>query len=256
MHLRHRAGDPARVEVPPAHARAPGEAFVDVALDRRFPETVIRRVDGELARLRRHLDVRMRQQEFAQRRVEREAGHAIAHAEHEHRRRPVQRVAGGHLGRARLQEVAFDDVAPAVDGILRRAQDGEDAADRDVDVDAARAVERIEHEQVLAAGMRWGHLERVRHLLRRHARELAAPLVHADEEIAADAARRPGRAGFLLQRVAQPALRDDACDRLAGERDVEDQCVEVAARLRESTAFLDQVACQRPASGHGHGCLP
>src|SRR5690606_10077787 len=46
-----------------------------------------------------------------------------------------------------------------------------------------------------------------------------------------------------------------ASDGLAGDRDVQDQCIELAAGLREAQALLDQVLRQRAFFRQGHRAL-
>ena len=136
----------------------------------------------------------------------------------------------------------------------------EDAAHRDVDVDVAAAVQRVEDEQVLAARVGARDLLRLVHLLAGHAGQVAVPLVHADEDLVAQHVQRllhlalhvespPAGTRRRAQRVAQLAEGDDARDGLAGQRDVEDQRVEVAAGGGEAAALLDQVAREGPAVG-------
>ena len=99
----------------PRGAALAGQALVDVALDRRLPEALVGGVDRELAACPRGSRMSgMREHEVAELAVEREAVRAVADREHEHRRRAVDRVAGGDLLRARLQEVARPAVASAV----------------------------------------------------------------------------------------------------------------------------------------------
>ena len=57
------------------------------------------------------------------------------------------------------------------------------------------------------------------------------------------------------QRITQRAKCNDARNGLAGQRDVQDQRVQVATGGGEASAFLDQVAGQRPAVRQGHGGL-
>ena len=73
----------------------------------------------------------MREQELADRRIEREAVRALPRRVHEHRARAVDDVARGHLTTAGLQHVLELTVAAARD----LADDGEDRADRHVHVD-------------------------------------------------------------------------------------------------------------------------
>ena len=135
--------------------------------------------------------------------------------------------------------------------------------DRDVDVDIARPVERVEHQQVLAAGVGGRDLVRPIHLLRSHAGQMTRPLGRADEDLIADDIERllhfalhvdlrvrlRGGDELTAHRVAQLAEGHGARDRLGRERDVEDQRVERAARLRKAAALFDQVLRQRPSIG-------
>jgi hypothetical protein len=89
----------------------------------------------------------MGQDELADVLIQREAVDAVAGGQHHHGRRAVKGITGGHLLGAGLQEVAHGGLFDAA----RAAQDGEDGADGDVDVDVGGAVERVEGDQVLAA---------------------------------------------------------------------------------------------------------
>jgi hypothetical protein len=105
--------------------------------------------------------------------------------------------------------------------------------------------------------------QRVRHvhLFGRHAREVAAPFGGADEERVAQHVHRlllfaldidaAGRA----ERVGQRAEGDLARDRLAGQRDIGDERVQVAGGARMASAFLDQELGKRGFSSGGHGSL-
>src|SRR5947209_8773850 len=97
----------------------------------------------------------MREQELADRWIERESVRALAGGVHQHGARPIEDVARGNLAAARLQHVLELTVAAARD----LADDREDGADRDVHVDVRRAVERIEEQAVLAALERLGNLD-------------------------------------------------------------------------------------------------
>mmetsp|Transcript_38700 Transcript_38700/g.90534 ORF Transcript_38700/g.90534 Transcript_38700/m.90534 type:complete len:397 (+) Transcript_38700:1162-2352(+) len=248
VRLGHHAGDPAHVEVLAARPGLAGQALIHIACDRLLPESAVGAVDRELLGVGWHLDVLVRQHELTEIRVQREAGHAVADSQHEHRRRAIERIAGGHLRGTGLQEVGFGHVAATVDHVLRRTQDREDAADRNVHVDIGRAVQRVEHEQVLAAREDLRNLARRVHLFRSHARQLAVPLVHVQENLVGQHVQRFLHLSLYVDRAAfgrnghaavERAVGDDARDGLAGDRDVEDQRVEVAAGLREAAAFLD-----------------
>src|SRR6185503_2268146 len=83
-------------------------------------------------------DVRMREQEFADGGIEREAVHALAGRVDQHCARPIQDVAGGDLRAPGLQAIVERArTAPRLAAMNRKER-----ADGDVDADVARAVER------------------------------------------------------------------------------------------------------------------
>ena len=92
----------------------------------------------------RDAHVRMGEDELTQRGLQREAVHTPTDGQHEHRRRAVDRVAGGDLRRARLEEIRLGHVTTGVDRRLRSAQDREHAGRRST-------VERSRHGKVSAA---------------------------------------------------------------------------------------------------------
>jgi hypothetical protein len=65
----------------------------------------------------------------------------------------------------RAEEIFSLDIAAGVDHVLRRTQDGEDAAHLTFTSMLLAAVQRVEHQQVLAAGVLSGDLIGVVHLL-------------------------------------------------------------------------------------------
>ena len=115
--------------------------------------------------------------------VEGEAVDAVADGEHEHRGRAVDREARRHLVAPRLQERGLVRLAHLAVGRLRAAQDREDGADRDVDVDVGRAVERVEQQQVLAARVVRRDRPRLLHLLGGERGEVAAPFVRLEQDL-------------------------------------------------------------------------
>jgi hypothetical protein len=95
---------------------------------------------------------------------------------------------------------------------------------------------------------------------------VAVPLVHAQEDLVGQHVQRllhlalhvdsppaGGRVGGDV--VIRAPEGDDARDRLAGQRHVQDQGVQVTAGVGEAAALLDQVARESPASRQGHGGL-
>ena len=96
--------------------------------------------------------------------VEGESVNALAGGEDQHGGRPVQGEARAHLSRTRLEKVLDSRLGSRVGA----AQDREDRADRDVGVNVARTVERVEHEQVFSAPLAFRDRVDVRHLFGRH----------------------------------------------------------------------------------------
>jgi len=82
----------------------------------------------------------MRQQEFANLRIEREAVYSLPGGVHHHRAGSVDHVARSNLTTAGLEHVLH--LAASATGDL--AQHGEDRPHRNVDVDVGRSVQRIE----------------------------------------------------------------------------------------------------------------
>jgi hypothetical protein len=92
----------------------------------------------------RDADVLVRQDERADRRVQREAVHALAPRQDELRRATVHAVTSGHQLVARLQDVLEAALAQLVALV-----DGEDRARRHIAVNVGRAVQRVERDAVL-----------------------------------------------------------------------------------------------------------
>jgi hypothetical protein len=132
----------------------------------------------KLAGVGRYLQVRCVGYEAADFPIEREAVRALADADDEHGRRPVNGIAGSHLPEARLQVVGSGRRA-----VLLVPQHREDGAHRNVDVGVRGAIERIEREQVAAAGVLRRHCIRLLELLGHHAGEQPAPLAAADHDL-------------------------------------------------------------------------
>ena len=178
-------------------------------------------------------DVRVRQHEGAGLAVEREAVYAVADGEHEHRGRAVDREAGRDLAASRAAGRPARRARRCV-GRLRAAQHREDRADRDVDVDVRRAVERVEQQQVLAARDSASGSDAVRPSPRRRSRRGCRPIRSPragsrSRSRRASSAPRPARSAVpaIAEAVGERALADARADRLAGARDDLDQQAQV-----------------------------
>ncbi len=177
MHVGHHRGDPAHVVVLAQRAVLAGQQLADIALHRLFPVALVGHVDGEFGGALRNAEVLVGKHEAAQLTIQGEAHHAVAESQNQHGLRAVDGVAGGNLLGPRLQEGFLAECVVLTETGIRAAQHGEDGADRDVDVDIARAVQRVEDQQIGTLRVLAGNLVGVVHFLGRHAGQVAAPLV-------------------------------------------------------------------------------
>src|SRR5262245_33794584 len=109
------------------------------------PTLLVSFVDAVTLAALRNANVLVRQQEFAERRIEGEAMHSAARGVDEHRARAVDDVSRGDLVTTLLEAIFQLSVLPG----RPLAMDGEDRAEARVDVDVGRAVERVEQQHVL-----------------------------------------------------------------------------------------------------------
>ena len=247
--FRHHGGDPAHVEVLAAHAGLAFEQFGDVALHRGFPMTHVRAVDRELLRGAFDADVFAREDEGARRRVEREHDDAAPEREDELGLGAVHAVAGGDLVAAGLQEVGFNAVALRTHAGEHR----EDRADRDVDVDVRRAVERIEGDQVRAHGAVFRNAHHGFDFFAQHAADRARARDRLDEDVVADhvelllvfALNVRGAGG--TQNARERAVAHLEADRLAGFRNARQKTGEHRVEAVEGL-FAGEILVQR--EGH------
>ena len=128
------------------------------ALHRRGPAVPVALVDAVVLADIGGADAGVREQELADRGVEREAVHALASGVDQHRARAVEDVPGRRLAIPRLQAVTLGRALLLAGDA---AVDREDRADRDVDVDVHRAVERIVEQHVLALLLPRAHARRL-----------------------------------------------------------------------------------------------
>ena len=250
MGFGHHGGDPTHVEVFAARTGLARQTFVHVALDRLLPKAAVGGVDGELLCVGGDLNFFVRELELAQVGVQGEAVHARAHGQHKHCGGAIQGITRGDLLCAGLQEILTDHLTTRIDHRLGRTQDAENRANADVDVDVARTIQRVEHQEVLALGVGLGNGVRAVHFLGRHARQVTAPLIGFDEDVVADDVEfflclaLHVDAGLLVtvvaQHIAQGAVRDAARDGFTGQRHVQNQGVEVASGVGVSATLFDQ----------------
>ena len=144
---------------------------------------LVRHIDGKFLRLGRNARVVSREHPRTHFAVEREDGNAFAHRQHHLGLRAVHTIPCGSLGRARLQEVGLGHLMGGATVSNWLAQHRKDGANADVDVDIARAIERVKQQQVFTLGIAVRHdMDRV-HLFAGHGRQVAAPLIGFDQHL-------------------------------------------------------------------------
>jgi hypothetical protein len=163
----------------------------------------------------------------------------------------TRRVCGPEDGKARgdlvapgLQEVVLADGAARRLG--RRLQDGKDGADGEIDIDVARAVDRVEQEQVFAPRVAVGDEVDGLHLLRRHGGEVAAPLVGLQERLVGDHVELLLHLALdvlgveIAEHAAERALVDRMADGLAGARHDLDQQAQLGGQGGLAALLFDE----------------
>src|SRR3990170_2316117 len=213
----------------------------------RLPLSVIRIIDREIPSDSRDPNVRMREQELAQRWVEREAVRALPRGVDEHCARAIDDVARGDLPAARLQHVLH--LAAAAAGDL--AHDREDRSNRHVDVDVRRSIERIEQKAVLPATEVLRYVDDVRLFLRGHGAEAPAVINRLDDYLVGEDVELLLR---LALHVLQVGRAEDVGkarasnlvgDHLGGEREVVKQAGQLTRRLGVEFFLLDDESLDR-----------
>src|SRR6185437_1183605 len=209
-----------------------------------IPHLFVRIVDGEIPAVLRYPDVRVRQEKFADLRIQREAVHALARGVDHHRAGAVDHVARRHLAATRLQHVLHLPASTARD----LAQNGEDGAHRNVDVDIGRPVQRIEEETVLAATEVVRNLDDVRLFLRRHGAEAAAVVQGLDDHVVGEHVQLLLNLALYIMvfggtdYVRQAGHADLVGDHLGRERDVVQQPGQLTRSFGIQVFLLDYVA--------------
>ena len=161
-----------------------------------------------------------------------------------------------------MQEVGLHHIGAGVGA----AQDGEDAAHRDVHVDVAGAVQRVKHQEVFAARVLRRDLVGQVHFLGGHASQVAGPFGALDEDLVAqhvelflglalhiDAGAASGV--VVAHDAAQLAKGPGPGNRLAGDGNVQDQGIEVAAGVGKAAPLFNEELGQRGAVAQGHRSL-
>ena len=178
--------------------------------------------------------------------------HTVASGQHQHSLRAIHGVASGDLLAAWLQEVLFGRLSHAV-GCL---EDREDGTNRDIDVDIAGAIERIEHQQIFALGITVGDRVNGFHFLGCHAGQMAAPFVGFQQDFIGNhiqlllyLALHVFTTG-AAQHFTQRALADRMADALAGPADDFDQQAQLGGNLVMQALLLDQMLGKTDAFAH------
>jgi siderophore synthetase component len=137
----------------------------------------------------------------------------------------------------------------------------EDGADRDVHIDVRAAIERVEHEHVLAVRIARGDRDDLVVLLARHHADMAARLDAADERAVRHVIELLHRLALDVhgtcrtEHISQARLRHLAADDAAGEREALEEPGEITARTRDAALTLEDVAIECPAKFVGAcGC--
>jgi hypothetical protein len=187
--------------------------------------------------------------------IEGEAMGALAHRDHQHRRRSIDGVARGHLAAAGLQIVGRGRRRRAV-----VAQHRENGADGNVHVGVRGAVERIEDQQIAAARVLFRHGVGLIQFFGGHAGDQAAPFAAADHHVVRQHIELLLRFALhvlgadIAQVTAQRPFGRHRRDRLDRRRHVHQQRTQVGGAL-DAVQLLDQEFRERGAS-QVHGQTP
>jgi len=163
--------------------------------------------------------------------------------------RAVDGVTGGDLLGARLQEGFLAEGVVLAEAGIRAAQHREDGADRDVHVDVAGAVQRVEDQQIGALRVFAGNLVSVVHFLGSHAGQVAAPLVGFQQDFVGEHVELflhfalHVLAAGAAQHAAQRALGNLVADRLARARHDLDEKAQIRRGV-VAASLLDEVATE------------
>ena len=184
----------------------------------------------------------MSQHEFADVAIQREAVDALAGGQNQDGSRAVDAETGRYLRGALLHEILGGNGLLA----LGSAHDGEDGPDRQVDLDVAGAIQRIEGNQVLALGEFVRNLDDFIVFLGRHGGQVASPLQRANEDVVGqhvefllDFALDVFRTNHIEIASQSPAVHF-MTDAFAGGSHVVQQQREFTGGTRNLPLFVDQ----------------
>ena len=205
------------------------------------PQLFVRVVHRHVPAVIGNRDVRVREQELADRGIEREAVDALAGRVHEHRTRAVNYVPRRHLAAARLEHVLKLAVTSARD----LPDDGEDRSHGNVYVDVRRAIERIEEQTILAALEVLRDLNDAWLLFGRHGAQPAAVIHRLDDDLIGQNVELLLHftlhvLGFRgTQDVRQPGASYFVRDHLRGNREVVKDSRQLAGGFGMQPLFFD-----------------
>ena len=186
--------------------------------------------------------------------IQREAVHTRTNRQHEHRRRAVHRITCCNLRGAGQKKGLLGDFTHC----FRRFEHRKNGADGYVDVDIGRPIKRIEQQQIFALWIAIWNLVNRLHLLARHAREMAAPLVGLHQDVVRDDVELflDFALNILSARAAEHAgqrtFADVHRDGLAGASDDFDQEPQFGLDGVRRPLLFNQKLGQRGAT-HGRG---
>ena len=190
----------------------------------------------------------MREQELADRRIQREAVRPLPRGVHEHRARAVDHVARGHLLASRLQQVRHLAARAARD-FLRSTEKIVPTGTFTSMFDEPSSGSNREH--VLAALEAVGDRDDVRLFLRRHRAQAAAVIHRLDDHLV----RKHVELGLDLalhvlrlvgaEDVGEAGAAHLVRDHLGGERHIVEDAGQLTRRLRVQPLLLDDVAIDR-----------
>ena len=235
--------DPAHVVVLAERAVAPGIQIGDILLDRLMPMSRVGGVDRIFLGVGRDHHAVGGQPPGAGFAIEGKAGHAVADRQHQQRRGAIDRIACGKLMRAGLQKRFFFWHMYT----FGKAKHRENRADRDIDIDVGRTIERVEEQQKFALRIAVRNGVGMVHFLGGHRGQMAAPFVGFEQGLVGDhielllhfALNVLGSG--LAQDAGQVTLAHAITDSLAGARHHLEQEPQLGWNQVFFALFFDQI---------------